>query len=63
MLETFENCLGLVKNSIYFARQAHELYQVMPYLVDLKLPVSFKIHWVRRYLVDVVLFGIKVLKL
>ena len=47
MPETYQNWLGLV--DIYYARQAREIYQVLPYLVDLKAPVE-------QYLVNVVLF-------
>ena len=47
-----ENWLGLVNNSIYYAHQTCEIYQVLPYSVDF-----FEIHWVRQPLVNVVLFG------
>ena len=33
-----ENQLGLVNNCVYYARQAHAIYQVQPYLVDFKAP-------------------------
>ena len=48
MLEIGENWLGLVNSCIYYATL--EIYQVLG---------SFEIHWVRQYLIDVVLFGIK----
>ena len=34
MTEIYENCFGLVNSCIYYARQTHEIYQVMPYSVD-----------------------------
>ena len=39
--------------------QAREIYQKLPYSVDFTVPGSFEIHWVRQYLTNVVLFGIK----
>ena len=33
MLETFENWLGLVNNCVYYAHQAGETYQLLPYSV------------------------------
>ena len=38
MPKTCENCLGLVSIFIYYARQTHEIYQVLPYSVDFKAP-------------------------
>ena len=51
MPETCENWLSLVKSCIYFARQTHEIYQVLPYLVHFEAPREFDIHshWVRQY--------------
>ena len=40
MLETCENWLGFVNSYIYYAYQTHEIYQVLPYSVDLKAPVE-----------------------
>ena len=63
MAKACENWLSLVNNCFYYARLTHEIYQVLPYWVDhktpqiSKLPGSFEIHWVRQYLVNVVLFG------
>ena len=34
MPEACENCLGLVYSCIYYAHQAREIYQVLPYSVD-----------------------------
>ena len=56
---TCENWLGLVKSCIYYAHQTCEIYQILPYSVDFKLPGSFEIHRVRQYLVNAVIFGIK----
>ena len=57
MPETCENWLGVVKSYIYYACQTHEIYQILPpYSVDFKAPGE--IHWVRQYLVSVVLFVI-----
>ena len=61
MSETCENWLGLVNSCIYFDCQTYEIYQVLPYSVDFKAPGSFEIHWVRQYVVNVALFGIKFL--
>ena len=58
MSETCENCLGLVNSCVYYVRQTHEIYQILFYWIW-KLPVSFAIHRVRQYLLNVVLFGIK----
>ena len=62
MPEICENWLGLVKSCIYYACQTCEIYQVLSYSVDFKAPGelgSFKIHWVKQYHVNTVLFGIK----
>ena len=52
MVKNCENWLGLVNSCIYYARQIREINQAL-------LPGSFAIHWLRQYLVNVVLFGIK----
>ena len=57
MAETYENWLGLVKSCIYYAYETHEIYPVLPHSMDFKAPLE--IHWVRQYLVNKVLFGIK----
>ena len=59
MPEICENWLGLVNICVYYARPTREIYQALYYVVNLKAPVSFEIHWVKQYLVNVVLFGIK----
>ena len=56
--ETCEIWLGLVNSCVYFARQTHKIYRVLPYSVDLG---SFEIHCVKQYLENVVLFGRKYL--
>ena len=33
-----ENWLHLVNSYIYYAHWAHEIYQILPYLVDFKAP-------------------------
>ena len=38
MPETCENCLSHVNSFIYYVRQTHEFYQVLPYSVDFKAP-------------------------
>ena len=58
MPKTCENWLGLVNSYIYYAYQTCKIYQELPYWIS-KLPGSYEIHWVRHYLVIVVLFGIK----
>ena len=55
--KTCENWLCLVNSCIYFAHWTCEIYQVLPCSVDFKALGS----WVKQYLVDVVLFGIKAL--
>ena len=57
MPETSKNWLGFVNLSVYYARQTRGTYQVLSYSVDFKSP--FEIHWVRQYLVNVVLFRLK----
>ena len=59
MPETYENWLGLVNNCVYYARQCRVIYREMPYSVNFKAPREFEIHWLREYLVNVVLFGMK----
>ena len=54
--------LGFVNSSVYYARQTREFYQVLSYAVDYKTPTSFEIHWLRQYLVNVVLLGINIWK-
>ena len=39
--------LPMLKIANYYARQTHEIYQVLPCQWISKLPVSFEIHWVR----------------
>ena len=41
MPNTCENCLSLVNSCIYYARQTHGIYQVLPYSVDFKAPREF----------------------
>ena len=48
-----ENWLHHVNTCDYYAHPTHEIYQVLPHLVDVK---NFEIHWVGQYLVNVVLF-------
>ena len=38
MPETCENWLGFVNSCIYYARQTHKIYHVLPYSVDFKAP-------------------------
>ena len=59
MPQTSENWTGLVKDCVFYARQTHDIYQVLPYSVDFRAPGSLEIHLVRKYLANVVLFGIK----
>ena len=60
MHETCENWLCRVNSYVYYACQTREMYQVLTYSMDFKaLPGSFETHWVRQYLVNVVLFGIE----
>ena len=59
MPETCENWFDLVNSCVYYAHQTFEIYQVLPCSVDFKAPGSFGIHWVRQYLVNVVLIRIK----
>ena len=54
MPQNYEIWLGLVNILVYYVRQTPEIYQILPYWVW-----SFEIHWVRQYLVNVVLLGIK----
>ena len=41
---------------IYYVSQTPEIYLALSYSMDFKVPGSFEIHWVRQYLVNVVLF-------
>ena len=58
MPETCENWLGLVNNCIYYARQTHEIYQVLPQ-VYFKAPEELWNPFSKAALVNVVSFGIK----
>ena len=49
----------LIDSCLYYAVQTLKVYQVLPYSVDFKVPWNFEIHWVRQYIVNVVLFGVK----
>ena len=40
MPKTFENWLSLVKSCVYYAHQTCEIYQLLSYLVDLKIPLE-----------------------
>ena len=40
MPETCENWLGLVNSWVHYARQAREIYLVLPYSVELCNPMS-----------------------
>ena len=63
MPETCANWRGLVNSCVYAAHQTREIYQVLPYSVNLKAPrePSNQEHRKRQYmyLENVVLFGIK----
>ena len=59
MPESCENHLSLVNSCVDYARQTREIYQALPCSVDFKAPGEFEIHYVRPYLVNVVLFGTK----
>ena len=59
MPEVCQNWVCHVYSHIYYACETREIYQILPYLVDFKAPRSFEIHWVREYLVIIVLSGIK----
>ena len=59
MPKAWENWLGLVNSLVYYVRQTRKNYLVLPYPVDFKAPGSFKIHWVKQYLVNAVLCRIK----
>ena len=54
-----ENWLNLINSLVYYACHTHEIYQLVPHLVDFKAPRRFEIHCVKKYLVNVVLFLIK----
>ena len=58
MHETCEYLPGRVNSCIYYARQASEIYQALPYAVNCKAPGE---PWnlLRQYLVNVVLFWTK----
>ena len=56
---TCKNWLFLSNSYVYYAHQTHEIYKLLPYSVDFKTPGRFEIHWVKQYLVYVVLFEIK----
>ena len=57
MPETCENWVRPFNSGIFYARQTHEIYHILPYSVDFK--VELQIQWVRHCLVNVVLFGIE----
>ena len=57
MPENCEHWLCFVNNFVYYTRQIREIYQVLPYSMDIK---AFETHWVRQYLVNVVLFGVEI---
>ena len=38
MTETYESWLSLENSCIYYVRQNHEIYQVLPYTVDFRAP-------------------------
>ena len=59
MPKTCENWLSHINIVIYYAHQTPEIYQVLPTQWFSKLLRSFEIHWVRQYLVNIVLFRIK----
>ena len=40
MPETCENSLGRVNNYVCYVRQTREIYQVLPYSMDVRAPVS-----------------------
>ena len=42
MPDTRENWLGHVNSCVYYACQTREIYQVLPYTVDLKAPGSLE---------------------
>ena len=46
MPKTCENWLGLVNICIYYTLQTHEIYQLMFYSVDFKVPYWMKHLWV-----------------
>ena len=58
MPKTCENWLSFVFYCcIYYACQIQEIYQVLPALLGgIQSSWSFQIHWVRQYLVNIVLF-------
>ena len=63
MPETWcENWFGFVNSCFYHAHQTREIYQVLPHSVVFKAPSIFDIHWVRQYLLNIVLFRMKDLK-
>ena len=62
MPETCEDWLVLVNICIYYVWQTHAIYQILSYPVDFKATGIFEIHWVRQYLVNIVLFQIKTCK-
>ena len=59
MPQTCENWLDLANSCVYCACQTCEIYHVLPNSVDFKADGSFEIQWVRQYLVNVVIYGIK----
>ena len=59
MPETCENWLCFVNSCVYYAHQTLEFSRYCLTQQISKLLGSFEIHWVRQYLVNVVLFGTK----
>ena len=59
MPETCENWLSFVKSCIYYAHYTHKITKYCLTQWISKLPGSFEIHWVRQYMVNVVLFQIQ----
>ena len=54
-----KNWLSPVYSCTYCVRQTCDIYEVRPYSVDFKAPGGFEILWVRQYLANVDLIGIK----
>ena len=48
MVETRENWPGLIYSCFYYSHRTRDIYQVLPYSVDFKVPRGFEIHRVRR---------------
>ena len=56
MPDICENWLRFVNSWGYYAGPTHEIYQILPYSLDLKAQVGWgvEMHWVRQYLVHVI---------